>query len=94
MDYLNIFFTAMKPHLQHALDINPVKSLYQAEDSGIYSGKLQDPDCLNLNKGKCQGICLAISQKNWDMFKFMIDKSYQYLTGWHCFICVRSFIDN
>jgi hypothetical protein len=55
---------------------------------------LQDPDSLNLNKGKCQGICLAISQKNWDIFKFMMDKSYQYLTGWHCFICVRAFIDN
>jgi hypothetical protein len=94
MDYLNLFFTSMQPHLQHALDINPVKSLYQSEDSGIFSGKLPDPDSLNLNKGKCQGICLVISQKNWDIFKFMMDKSYQYLTGWHCFICVRSFIDH
>ena len=28
MDYLNLFFTTMQPHFQHALDINPVKSLY------------------------------------------------------------------
>ena len=60
MDYLNLFYTSMQPHLQHALDINPLKSLYQAEDSGQYHGKLQDHDSLNLNKGKCQALCLAI----------------------------------
>ncbi len=96
MEYLNLFFGAnMQPHFQHALDINPVKSLYQAEDSGFFNGKLlQDPDSLNLNKGKCQALCLTISLKNWDTFKFIMEKSYKYQTGWHCFILFRSFIDH
>ncbi len=53
IEYLTLLYTTMQPHLQHALDINPAKTLYQAEESGKYSGKISDSDSLFLNKGKC-----------------------------------------
>ncbi len=80
MEYIKMFYENLEPHLTHAIDINPFLSIF-SED-------------IQLNKGRMKGLIYAIQMKNWDIFKYIMDKTYRFLTGWHAFNAFRAFVDS
>lgn len=93
LDYLKLLFEqspSMQPHLSHCLDITSGLNLLTAEDSFDLAESLDER---YLNKGRMQGLLICVAQRNWEMFKYTLDRTYKHLLGWHLFQAARAFVE-